>query len=140
MKRGRLILGGLVAGLIINVVEGVTNGAILGDQWKEWASRTAAILQQPSQAAGMVIWTVLAFAIGLAGLWLYAAIRPRYGPGPRTALYAALFLWLTFWVFTALQSLALGTIPHRFLAIGLIGGLVAAVAGMLAGCAIYRET
>lgn len=27
-------------------------------------------------------------------MWLYAAIRPRYGPGPKTAAIAGLALWV----------------------------------------------
>lgn len=27
-------------------------------------------------------------------IWLYAAIRPRYGPGPRTAIIAGFAMWL----------------------------------------------
>jgi hypothetical protein len=32
-NRGRVILGGLVAGLVINVVEYITNGVVLRDAW-----------------------------------------------------------------------------------------------------------
>ncbi|HSE60477.1 MAG TPA: hypothetical protein VLA99_17380 [Nitrospiraceae bacterium] len=30
----------------------------------------------------------------LSALWLYAAIRPRFGAGPKTALYAGLGVWV----------------------------------------------
>jgi hypothetical protein len=139
MNTGRFIAGGLVAGLIINVAEGIINGAILGGPWKEWAARTAAINQPPSEGAGMAIWTVMAFALGLIGVWLYAALRPRFGAGPKTALRAALFLWVTFWVLTALQNIALGTVPHHFVMVGTFGGLIGIIVAMLAGAAIYKE-
>ena len=32
---GRVILGGLVAGVIINIVEGMMNGVVLASQWEE---------------------------------------------------------------------------------------------------------
>ncbi|MDQ6700121.1 MAG: hypothetical protein M3Z36_08035, partial [Acidobacteriota bacterium] len=32
---------------------------------------------------------VIGFGVGIAGVWLYAAIRPRFGPGLKTALIAA---------------------------------------------------
>ena len=139
MNTGRMVAGGLVAGLIINVAEGIINGAILGERWKEWVAKTAAINQPPSQGTGMIIWTVMGFVIGLLGLWLYATIRPRYGPGPKTAFRVALFMWATCWILTALQNLALGTVPQNVVLIGVVGGLVVSIIAMLAGCAIYKE-
>jgi hypothetical protein len=139
MNKGRLLAGGLVAGIIINIAEGILNGAILGEAWKDWAARTAAINQQPSPRTGMLIWTILALALGFLGVWMYAAVRPRFGSGPRTALKVAFFMWLTFWVSTALQSFALGNVPRGLLAMGLIGGLIGIIVAMLAGAAIYKE-
>ena len=37
--------------------------------------------------------------MGLLLVWLYAAIRPRFGPGPRTATYAALVVWVCGFIF-----------------------------------------
>jgi len=71
-------------------------------------------------------------------VWLYASIRPRYGPGPKTAVVAGLALWLithlafAAWWFTGLFSFGL-------VAASAAGGLVAAVAGALAGGALYKE-
>ena len=45
-------------------------------------------------------------------MWLYAAIRPRYGPGPKTALMAG----LAWWVIVSLQSgkwVAAGFVPVK---------------------------
>jgi hypothetical protein len=139
VNTGRMVAGGLVSGLIINVGEGIVNGAILGERWKEWAAKTAAINQPPSPGTGMMIWTVMGFVIGLLGLWLYAAIRPRYGPGPKTAFRVALSVWVTGWILTALQNLALGSVPRDFVFVGAAGGLIVSSVAMLAGCAIYRE-
>ena len=81
----------------------------------------------------------MALALGFLGVWLYAAIRPRYGAGPKTALRVAFFLWLTFWTLAALQNVALGTVPHNLVAVGMFGGLVGVIVAMLAGAAIYKE-
>jgi hypothetical protein len=37
--------------------------------------------------------TPLNFAAGIWIMWLYAAIRPRYGPGPKTAALAGIAGW-----------------------------------------------
>ena len=83
MNIGRLIAGGLVAGLIINIAEGVTNGAILGQQWKDRAAKMAPVTRQPTNAQAMILWTILAFALGLIAIWMYAAVRTRFGPAPK---------------------------------------------------------
>jgi hypothetical protein len=90
---GRVILGGLVAGLIINVFEGVMNGVIMADQWAD----VMASLNRPTTPSikTIIALNVWGFALGIITVWLYAAIRPRFGPGPKTALCAGLFVWAT---------------------------------------------
>jgi hypothetical protein len=133
---GRVIVGGLVAGLVMNVVDGVTNGAILGARWEVEAKRLGIDMSQQSQA--LAGWVTFDFLCGIVLVWLYASIRPRYGPGAKTAVIAGLALWfithLAFaaWVFTGLYSLGV-------VAASTLGGLVAGVAGALAGCALYKE-
>jgi hypothetical protein len=41
--------------------------------------------------AAHLLW---GFVVGIAAIWLYAAIRPRYGPGAATALRAGFAVWL----------------------------------------------
>lgn len=50
------------------------------------------------EAAGRPRFPALPFILHLAGgiwtMWLYAAIRPRYGQGPKTAAVAGSALWV----------------------------------------------
>ena len=78
----RVILGGLLAGLVVNVCEFVVNSLILGNEW-------AAAMKSLNRAAEMGIGAVAAFwmwgfLVGIYALWLYVTIRPRFGPGPKT--------------------------------------------------------
>lgn len=73
-------------------------------------------------------------AMGIWAIWLYAAIRPRYGPGPRTAIIAG-FAW---WFIKSLQSakwagLGLVLLPFNVVLGPLVATLVAAVVATLAG-------
>ena len=79
----RVILGGLLAGLVLNIGEFLVNGLILGEQW---AAVTAARNLPPMSGGAMASLVVLNFVVGIAIVWLYAAIRPRYGAGPKTAI------------------------------------------------------
>jgi hypothetical protein len=41
----------------------------------------------------MIPWIVVDFIMGIIVVWTYAAMRPRFGPGPGTAIKAGLTLW-----------------------------------------------
>jgi hypothetical protein len=46
-----------------------------------------------------VLVVLTGFVQGIATVWLYAAIGPRFGPGPKTALIAGMGVWfLTSWI------------------------------------------
>ena len=135
---GRVIGGGLVAGLVMNVVDGIANGAILGARWAEETKRLGVDMSDAAQSQSLAGWMTFDFLCRIVLVWLYASIRPRYGPGPRTAAIAGLALWLithlafAAWAFTGLYSVGV-------VAASTLGGLVAALAGSLAGCALYKE-
>ena len=134
---GRVIGGGLLAGVVMNVVDGVTNGAILEARWAEETRRLG--IDMAAQSGSLAGWLTFDFLCGIVLVWLYASIRPRYGAGPKTAVIAGLAIWLithlafAAWWFTGLYSFTM-------VAASTVGGLVAAVAGALAGCALYKET
>src|SRR5712692_7017249 len=89
---GRVILGGVVAGIVINVFEFVLNGVVLANRWTDLMTS----INRPALGTRHIIaFILLGFARGIAAVWTYAAIRPRFGAGPRTAVYAALLTWVT---------------------------------------------
>ena len=76
----RVFAGGLLAGLIINIGEFILNEPILG---AEFAEVMATMNQEPPGSGAIMIFVIMGFAIGILAVWLYAAIRPRFGPGCR---------------------------------------------------------
>ena len=92
MNSSRILLGGLVAGLIMNGSEAALHAGILGDE-------TGLLYEKfrigiPDTAVNLILLVFATFALGLVAVWLYAAIRPRYGAGPRTAMIAGVTVWL----------------------------------------------
>jgi hypothetical protein len=87
----RIVLGGLAAGVVMNVLDFVTN-AVLFKQ--AWAEAYAALKLAPSDAAVGAFWTAFDLVSGVVIAFLYAAMRPRFGAGPRTALVAGFTQWL----------------------------------------------
>ncbi len=90
----RVIVGGLLAGLLINVSETILNLFVAADDM------AAALEAANTQMAAWAIpfFVVVAFLWGIALTGLYAAVRPRFGPGPATAIGVG----ATFWAFVSL--------------------------------------
>ena len=131
----RVILGGLAAGLIINVFESVLNGVILA---KDMEAAIGALGRQMGGGA-LAMFIAWGFLVGIFAVWLYAAIRPRYGAGPKTALCAGAAVWGLGYLLASVTPIALHLFPRRLMAIGLAVGIVEVLAGTLAGAWLYRE-
>lgn len=86
----RVLIGGFVAGLIGNAFDFVINTYLLTAEWEAVA---VARNLDPVAAASPTPWIVIDFLVGILGVWTYAAMRPRFGAGPRTAVCAALAIW-----------------------------------------------
>jgi len=133
---GRVVAGGLLAGLIINISEFVLNGVVLA---RETVAAMAA-LNVPPMGPGVYAGFVLAgFALGITTVWLYAAIRPRFGPGIPTAVCAALFVWFLAYVYPNIFLALIHLFPRRLIAIGTIWGLPELVIAGIAGAWAYKE-
>ena len=135
-NRVRVILGGLLAGVVINVVEFITNGVILREAW----GQAMKALGKPQLSAGaVVIFNIWGFLLGISAVWLYAAIRPRYGAGPKTAIRAGFVAWAIAVFLANLGNYPLGLFPTRLLVISSMVALVETVMATLAGAWLYKE-
>src|SRR5215472_2041248 len=128
-NRGRVILGGLLAGVVINIVEYITNGVVLREAW----GRAMQALGKPAEISGgaIVMFNVWGFLLGIAAVWVYAAIRTRYGSGPNTAIRAGLAAWALAVFLPDLGNLPLGLFPARLLVITTVVALVEIVGATL---------
>jgi hypothetical protein len=136
INTGRVIAGGLVAGLIINVVEFVMNMFVLAGDMKAVYDKMGVTEPAGGAIAGFVI---LAFLLGLLVAWLYAAIRPRFGAGPKTAAIAALAVWIGACLFPIAGWVLMGMYPMKLAIIGLVYGFVEILVGGLVAGAMYTE-
>jgi len=137
INTGRVILGGLVAGILVNVSETVLNTVVLKKPWEEVMQG----LGKPSvmTSSAMLVWVLWGFAFGILCVWLYAAIRPRFGAGLGTALKAGFVAWL----FTnLLSSVAMGNMnlfPTSLLVTSACWTLVESLIVTAVGGWLYRE-
>ncbi len=135
----KVLVGGLVAGVIINVVDFATNTFILGARMKaETDAFKPGLSDQMMQGSSIASYVIMDLVLGFALIWTYAAIRPRFGAGARTAVYAALLFWLLALIFTAgyrQMGIMSPGLWWTFAFIGLVNFLIAGVAG----AALYSE-
>src|SRR5687767_14383957 len=137
MNYGRVILGGLVAGLIMNAGEFLLNAVILHNAMVEWAK--AHNLPEDPGPSFLVAAVGLTFVLGIVMVWLYALIRPRLGPGPKTAIVAALIMWFGICLYCGIiYGLALEQ-PANMMAIGIVWCLGEYVIAAIAGAWLYKE-
>ena len=133
----RVILGGLLAGVVINVFESVLNGVVLA---KDWEAAMAALGKPPMGGNQIAVFVIWGFLVGVFAVWLYAAIRPRYGAGPKTALCAGAAVWGLGYLLASVPPIVLNFFPARIMILGLVVGLVEVLMATLLGAWLYRET
>ncbi|HXV82168.1 MAG TPA: hypothetical protein VEG60_20030 [Candidatus Binatia bacterium] len=132
----KVIIGGLLAGLIINVGEFIFNGVLFADEMNQ----AMVALNKPPVANSMVVWFLLfGFGLGVTLVWLYAAIRPRFGAGVRTAICASLAVWGLAYLYPTLFFLVMQLFPTRMLVIGTVWGLFEVAIAGVAGAWAYTE-
>lgn len=134
---GRVFLGGLLAGVIINISEFLLHAVVLKRDLEE-AMRS---MNRPATMTGgqMAVWIILSFAIGIAVVWLYAAIRPRYGPGAGTAARAGLAAWFFGSLVAAVVQANLGLFGGNLIVVPVVWTLVESVVATVAGAWLYKE-
>ena len=132
----KVIIGGLVAGVLLNVVDMVLFGIVLKDQM---AAAMAAV-NRPAPSNAQIPWFVfLDFVCGIFLVWLYAAIRPRFGAGPGTAVKAGLIGWFAIGLMNALFMWPAALMPHNLTIITMLVYLVQAPLAVVVGAKFYTE-
>ncbi len=136
MNYPRILIGGLVCGLILSIGEFVLNSVVLKAQMEEFVRKLGLT---PPEPKALVVLFVITFLMGIFIVYLYAAIRPRYGPGPKTAICAGLLAWFCVYFYNNAVGLALGFIPVNVFVIAVVWGAVQYMLAALAGAWLYKE-
>lgn len=133
---GRVLIGGLLAGVIINLSEFLLNGVVLAEDM----NAAMASLNRPPIAPSMIIWFVLiSFGFAITLVWTYAAIRPRMGPGVKTAVCAAALCWGLGYLYPNLFFYVMNLFPRNIIMLSTVWGLVEVVVAGIAGAWVYTE-
>ena len=133
---GRVLSGGLLAGVILTAAEFLLTGLFIRDRWLEALERLG--VEAPGVGV-TILYVFMTLILGVTIVWLYAAIRPRYGAGPRTAVCAGLLVWFLVWLWGFAGGTIWGFFPGDLVVIVCAWGLVEVVLASLAGAWLYGE-
>jgi hypothetical protein len=139
INTSKVVVGGLAAGVMGNVVGYVGFGMLLGPRFEAEAVAVAPVLAGRGMTTGAVVTNIVStFVIGLLLVWLYAAMRPRFGPGARTAIFAAMVVWLCGFFFH-MDFLMVGLVTQQTYALASLVALVQVIASAWVGGMLYKE-
>ena len=133
----RAVLGGIVAGVVWGILYAPVHPLV---ELHDSLGRPVLPITPFRGATPVmrVLVVINGFVQGITTVWLYAAIRPRFGPGPKTAAIAGFAVWfLVSWVhmtwvaFTGARLTAVLSPVAANLPLLLLAGM--------AGARLYRE-
>ncbi len=130
-----VLCGGLVAGLIINL-SAMLMVPVVGNQMEE---ALQARNLPPLGGGAMAFFGVVSWLLGFVLVCLYAAVRPRFGPGPKTAAMVSILVWFLAYFLANASNLVFGFMPAQLTVIGTLWGLVELVLAGAVGARLYNE-
>lgn len=137
---GRLLTGTLLAGVVCFITDGFMHEKMLKQDWMDvYHALKATMPENDGGAMGMGYFGLLEIGRGFLTMFVYAMMRARSGPGPKTAVWAGMVAWFAFCFTGPAQYVPLGllscTLWLKAAGIQLIPSILAA----LAGAAQYKE-
>lgn len=135
----RVLFGGIIASLVFIVVEAVVEGVlnlIIGfneaDLAREYFPRIVL-----SGARYQIINIIYLVTSCTFAVWLYAALRPKFGKGIKTAFLSSMLIIFAIFLFM-LNNVNMGIFPLKPALISLALGIAEFPVAIVAGTGIYR--
>ena len=137
MNYRKIVLGGLAGGVAFSIVSIAIN---LGFLMKRYLLlMDTGVLRKEPRIVFPLVWFPVLFLVSIGCVWFYAAVRPRLGAGPRTALTVGCLIGLMAGVPLNVSNYAwtyTGGFVSLFWTLEILLGCIAAT---LVGAWIYRE-
>ncbi len=135
----RVVVAGVIAGVIRLVGNGIERALILGPMFDEEIRRNhPALIPSMETTSSKLGFTILNLLMGITMLYVYAAMRPRFASRAATAFRAAVPIWFIAslnWAVTALM----GLFSWRQIVVEAAITLIPVLVGIFAGAALYPE-
>jgi len=134
---GKLVAGGVLAAVVMNICDFVSNNFILTNDWDRIVRLRNMDVAVMSSRSVLVTDILVDVGLGFLAVFTYAAIRTRMGRGAGTACVAAVivFLPIALYLATLAESFYTWDVYVRSQALELVSILL----GTLSGAWIYSE-
>ena len=137
MNYARILLGGIVGGVAFNIVSFVINVGILGQRYA--MLQEMGIFRKDPRVPFLPLSLLMLFLVSIGLVWFYAAVRPRLGPGPKTALTVGLLVGLLGALPGNLSGFAWGYAGGYLALFWTINMVVGCMAATFVGAWLYKE-
>ncbi|HYB95308.1 MAG TPA: hypothetical protein VEC39_10065 [Vicinamibacterales bacterium] len=134
---GGVLKGGLAAGVIMVISEFILNVPIAGAQMD---AELRALNLPPVGPPAITVFTIVTLLVGIATVWLYAAIRPRFGAGPKTAMAAGLIVWALTYLYSSVFFYMIGTQSLGLVLLTVVWSAIEMMVASAVGGYLYTET
>jgi len=136
---GRFVLGALIVAAICFVSDGFLHQRLVSEQWEAVEAALGATMREH---AG---WTMVYFVIfelgrGFLTMYTYVLLRPRLGPGAKTATWAGVVAWVAFSLTAPAQFIPLGFYSESLWISVALYQLVFSIVAAISGAAPYGES
>ena len=138
INTGKVISGGLLTGFVYNVLDLLWNFTVLQADGLAMATRLNLNPAVVTDFSYQIPWIVIDFVFGLLTIFTYAGFRPRFGPGPKTAVIAGFVLWVPMASFYC-GFAWMGMLTEAMATKASLVAIVNVVVGSIAGAWAYKE-
>ena len=136
INSGKVVVGGLVAGVVANGLDYLFQGVVLKPDFEMFRQR---LNLDPVAANNPVPWIVVDFILGFLLIVTYVGFRARWGPGPKTAIYAGVVIFVSIAsVMGALTAIGVFTTDTYLKSSAL--SLITTISAALAAAFVYKES
>jgi hypothetical protein len=137
---GRVLLGGALWFVVYNLLGAAAAVLYLMQEGREAFEQLGLrVVFHITDPGFLAFVLVLTLTLGIFSMWFYAAIRPRYGPGPKTAIGVGFAVWIIGHLLPGLYWSQLLGLPMRLVVLNEVTTLVVGVGATLAGAWLYKE-
>ncbi len=134
---GRMIAGAILAGIFYFIADGVIHGVFLaGDHI---AAITGAGKPLERSSISYVYFALFDLGKGFVAMLVYAAARPRFGAGVKTAVWAGIVAWLAIEALPAVAAMPFPFYEKSFYWKVIALEIAPMVIGAILGAWIYKE-
>lgn len=135
----RLFVGGLIASVLLFVSDGFLHEQVFKQYWEYVYQGIGAKPPDPSHTWALLYFFIFELGRGFGAIFIYVLMRPFYGIGPKTAIFAAIAAWLAFSVTAPAEFIPLGFYSRRLWVMVAAVQLVTSIVANLIAAWIYRD-